>query len=105
MKKKNSIIKTPILKDSEEPISAEDTEQEDNVYNKKEDESLEEEDEIDEVEEGVMEGFDEDIKSVKCAFCHKILTADDKPIEEEIKDVVYQFCSEDHAFKFKKKKK
>ena len=63
-------------------------------------EELEESDEIDEVEEGFMKGYNEENLVAECANCKKILN--DKFIEEKVSDKVYRFCSERCANKFLK---
>ncbi len=60
-----------------------------------------EEDEIDDIEEGFMEGYEEGERAAKCALCKKLLDADF--IEEEIEGKVYRFCSETHAEAFSRK--
>ncbi|HLC58813.1 MAG TPA: hypothetical protein VJI68_03040 [Candidatus Nanoarchaeia archaeon] len=74
------------------------------IYNEVGREELEEADEITEVEEGFMEGFEEGETLAKCAFCKKVLVGEDF-VEEEIDEVHYRFCNEDHALKFEEKKK
>ena len=78
------------------------SEEDEDIYNEKDAESLEEGEEIDEVEEGVVEGYNENL--AKCALCGKIIT-DDKPVELEINEEHYMFCSIDHAEEFKKQRK
>jgi len=72
------------------------------IYNEKDAEALEEGEEIDETEEGVVEGYEENL--AKCALCGKVITGDG-PVELEIKGEHFMFCSADHAEKFKKQKK
>lgn len=54
-------------------------------------ELLEEEDEINEVEEGFMEGYASGERTFACAHCHKILA--ENPIEEEFSGKLCRFCS------------
>ncbi len=72
--------------------------EDDDVYSEKGLEDLEDDDEIDVVEEGLMEGFHEGGKLTKCAYCGRILSdAKDEVFEEMVGDKVYRFCSADHA--------
>ena len=71
-----------------------------------EDEFLEEAmeaDEIDDLEEGFMKGYDDEEALVKCAKC-KRLVAEANAVEKEIKSETYIFCSPQCAKNFKKKK-
>lgn len=63
-------------------------------------EVAEEEDEISDVEEGFMEGYEEDEHAAKCANCKKILK--DDYIEEEFDDEILKFCSERCASKYER---
>ncbi len=73
------------------------------VYSKEGTKKLEEGDEIDELEEGFMEGYNEEAQLAKCSFCGKILK--DKFVEIQKKKEVYRFCSSSCAEKFKSKRK
>lgn len=64
-------------------------------------EELMEEDEIDELEEGFMQGYEGGDKMAKCALCDKILASEF--VEEEINGEIYRFCSDKHAEIYKKK--
>ncbi len=64
---------------------------------------LEEADEIDEVEEGFMKGYEENIDESSCVECKKVIQGTDF-VEEEIRDKVYRFCSEECATNFELKK-
>ena len=79
-----------------------DEDKEQNVYDEKVSEKLEEADEIDEIEEGFMKGYNEDIDTSRCATCGKILEKD--VVEEEFDGDTYHFCSEECARKFEHKK-
>ncbi len=74
---------------------------EENVYSEEGAELLEEEDGIDEMEEGLAEGYESKNNPAECVYCHKILTDEDF-IEEEIDGEYCRFCSTDHAEKYKK---
>ncbi|MEW6063336.1 MAG: TRASH domain-containing protein [Nanoarchaeota archaeon] len=65
-------------------------------------EELEENDEIDELEEGFAEGYDE-FKGGKCVNCEKVIT--DNPVEFKVGKEIYRFCSQRCAESFRKKKK
>lgn len=69
------------------------------VYKEKGAEILQEGDEISDLEEGFVEGYEED--TAKCALCGKIIKTDE-PVELKIKGEHYMFCSEEHAEEFKK---
>lgn len=58
-------------------------------------------DAIDDAEEGVIKGFEEDEKAVKCAKCGKLLGI--KFVEIEINGELYNFCSEGCAENFEVK--
>ena len=78
-------------------------EKEQNLYGGKARETLEENDEISEAEEGFMKGYDEDVNPSECANCHELL--DDIAVHEEIiNNKEYRFCSESCAEKFERKK-
>ncbi len=68
------------------------------IYTDEGREVAEDEDEISDVEEGFMEGYEEDEKAAKCAYCKKILG--DDFIEEEIDGEMLRFCSERCANKY-----
>lgn len=62
-------------------------------------------DEIDEVEQGFMQGYYDDDRASKCALCEKVLKDPEHVIELEIEDETFRFCSEECAEKFQKKYK
>ena len=71
-----------------------------------EDEFLEEAmeaDEINDLEEGFMKGYDDEEELVKCAKCKRLVT-EANAIEKEINNETYVFCSQQCAKTFKKKK-
>ena len=74
---------------------------EEDLYTPEGRETAEEEDEITDVEEGFMEGYDEDEKAAKCANCKKILEEDF--IEEEFHGELLKFCSDYCARQYEKK--
>jgi len=61
-----------------------------------------EDDEVDELEEGFMQGYEAGDKMAKCALCKKPIGKDF--VEEEIGNEKYRFCSEDHAEAYIKKR-
>ena len=71
------------------------------IYDKGFREELEESDEINEAEEGFMQGYEEDELIAECANCKKMLN--NNYIEEEINDRKYRFCSERCAERFMRK--
>ncbi len=82
-------------------------EKEEDIYSEPGREVLnDEEDEISDVEEGFMQGVEEDEKSAICQTCKKVLSDEESEnIEIEYKGDTYRFCSEECAEKFSKKKK
>ncbi len=94
------MIKKPLDPDFEEG------DHEGDVYDEEGREELEESDEITEVEEGFLEGYEEGEHQAKCAECGKVLI-DEKFVEEELEGHHYRFCSEEcaDAFEVKKKRK
>ncbi|MEK6974169.1 MAG: hypothetical protein AABW41_02970 [Nanoarchaeota archaeon] len=76
-------------------------EEEDSIYSDNYLEEATEDDEIDELEEGFMKGYDEDNEEI-CSNCGKVLTGYDT-VEIEQGKKTYKFCSERCAEKFRKK--
>jgi len=74
---------------------------EDDVYSDDAIEGKLEADEIDEIEEGFMKGYNEEESMAECANCGKILTED--IVEEEFDGELFRFCCEDCARKFEQK--
>ena len=64
-------------------------------------ELLEEEDEISDLDEGFMKGYDKGENMAVCSECSTVLKQD--IIEEEFDDEIYRFCSEKCASKYEKK--
>ena len=60
---------------------------------------LEENDEIDELEEGFMQGYEND-NLAECSQCKKVL--EDDIVEKEFDGDLYRFCSEKCADDFEK---
>lgn len=60
-------------------------------------------DEIDEIEEGFMKGYEEGEKMAKCALCKKPLERD--IIEKDFNDETYRFCSQYCLDEFERKEK
>lgn len=76
---------------------------EENIYTDEGREVMTKEDEITDVEEGFMQGYEEGEKSAICQTCGKVLGEDITEIEYE--NDTYRFCCEGCADKFVKKKK
>ena len=74
---------------------------EDDIYNKSGREEAEDDDEIDEVEQGFMKGYEEESSMAECANCKKILT--NEIVEQELDGDLRRFCCEECAQKFEKK--
>ncbi|MDD5331676.1 MAG: hypothetical protein PHE43_02545 [Candidatus Nanoarchaeia archaeon] len=73
----------------------------DNIYSEDDREELVEEDELEDFEDGFMQGYNEGERAAKCALCKLVLGRGH--IEEEINGKVYRFCSEEHAEIFRGK--
>ncbi len=86
---------------SDEFEDVETEEEETGLYSEEGREESIEDDEIDEVEEGFMQGYGSGDRLAKCALCRKPL-ADDF-VEEELDNEIYRFCSEEHAEAFRRK--
>ena len=77
-------------------------EDEDDIYNKDvTEEMINEEDEITDVDEGFMKGYESGEKVAKCPICKEVL--EDDFVEREIRGDVYRFCSDEHAELFLRK--
>jgi hypothetical protein len=79
-------------------------EHDEDVYEEEGREDLLDDDEITPEEEGVMEGYEDDVKEVKCQKCGKPLVSGEQVIEREWNDMIYRFCSEKCASSYKFKK-
>ncbi len=92
-------------KTKEEKIKEiEEGEVEGDVYSEEGREALQDdEDEITDLDEGFMEGYEEGEHIAKCALCHKIIS--DVPYEREIDGINYMFCSEEHAAIYEEQKR
>lgn len=78
-------------------------EDEDGIYSEEgREELIEEEDEITDLDEGFMKGYDEGEKAAVCANCGHALG--DKFVEEEFNGEVYRFCSDECASEFEERK-
>ena len=86
----------------EENLDEEDEEKD--VYSEEGREELTDDDEIDELEEGFMEGYEEGEHQAKCAECNMILVGQDF-VEEIIGGHHYRFCSSKCATTFENGKK
>jgi hypothetical protein len=76
-------------------------EHDEDVYEAEGREDLVENDEITLEEEGLMEGYSDNVKEAKCAKCGKALIDEEIVIEREYKDKIYRFCSEKCAGEYK----
>jgi hypothetical protein len=66
-------------------------------------EELEEADEINEVEEGFMKGYEDGIDETTCSNCNKVVSGIDF-IEENIDGKIYKFCSRECGDRFELRK-
>jgi len=89
------MAKEPIKQDPD----FEEGDHEGDIYDEEGREELEESDEINEIEEGFVEGYEEGEHQAKCTECKAVLV-DDKIIEEELDGHHYRFCSEECADAF-----
>ncbi len=69
------------------------------IYDEEGRDELEQNDEINEVEEGFVEGFEEGEHEAVCAECSSVLVGSDF-IEETLDGKNYRFCSEECATAF-----
>ncbi len=76
--------------------------EEEDVYSEEGQEELIEGDEINEIEEGFMEGYLEE-GLAKCETCGKVLKEPEETVELEIDDEIHRFCSEKCAEEYKRK--
>ena len=74
------------------------------IYDEEGREELEDADEITELEEGFIEGYEEGEHLAKCAECGKV-SIDENFLEEELDGKHYRFCSEECAAGFEVGKK
>ena len=72
------------------------------IYSEKGREDQIEEDEITDLDEGFMKGYEEGEKMAKCPICGEALG--DDFIEKEIDGEIYRFCSDEHAEEFIRKR-
>ena len=93
--------KITMAKDPEEYNDVELEEDEEDLYSEEGREEAMEEDEVDELEEGFMKGYQGGDKLAKCALCKKPLGKNF--VEEELNSELYRFCSEEHADVFTRK--
>ena len=80
----------------------EDNVDEDIYSNTGREELIEEEDEITDVDEGFMQGYEEGEKMAMCPNCKKLL--EDDFVEQELNDETYRFCSDECATKYVEKR-
>ncbi len=73
------------------------------VYDREGREKLIENSEIEDWEEGFMEGAEDDGEQGKCANCGKALL-EENVVETELEDKVVWFCSEECLERYKKRK-
>jgi endogenous inhibitor of DNA gyrase (YacG/DUF329 family) len=99
---KNWVMKMAYNEKHAEKVS--EGEHDEDVYEAEGREDLVEDDEISPEEEGLLEGYSDDVKEVKCANCGKALFDEETVVEREFNDKIYRFCSEKcaKAYDFKK---
>lgn len=64
---------------------------------------LDEEDEIDDIDEAFMKGYNADEKVIRCANCRKILEPE-QAVEESFDEETLRFCSTDCANQYEEKR-
>ena len=94
------MAKEPIKQDPD----FEEGDHEGDIYDEEGREELISEDEIQDAEEGFVEGYEEGEYEAKCAECGKVLVGEDF-LEEELDGKHYRFCSEECAIGFEAHKK
>lgn len=94
-----------MAKDDDDGVSDEladgNPKEDDDIYQEKNRDELEEEDEISPTEEAFMEGYDEEEKVAECANCKKPLLEMEGAVERELKGKHHRFCSERCARTYK----
>lgn len=76
---------------------------EEDIYSEKGAEDLlEDEDEIDDIDEGFMKGYNEGEKVAVCANCKKVLEGG--VVEEDVDDETLRFCSTECATAYEEKR-
>jgi len=93
-----------MAKDEDFEAPDEEYNDEEDVYKEEGRDELVEDDEISPVEEGFMQGADEDGQHAKCANCGRMLIPKNT-VEKEYKGELKWFCSEHCAQKFEEKQK
>ena len=78
-----------------------DEEHEEEIYEEGARQEAEEDDEIDELEEGFMQGYENE-NMANCGNCKKVL--EKEVIEEEFDGEIHRFCSEKCAEEFETKR-
>ena len=81
----------------------EEGDKDEDIYTEEGRESELDSDAIDEVDEGIAKGYEEDEKVIKCAKCGRTLGR--KFVEVEIEGELYNFCSEECAEEYEVKHK
>jgi len=76
--------------------------EEKDVYTEEGREELKEEDAIDELEEGFLEGYENDL--AECSYCHQVLVDEDF-VESEIDGKIMRFCCNACYEEYLKKRK
>lgn len=90
-------LKEQIKNEKEKTLNQQDNEE---VYDQDSRDQMVEDDEIDPMEEGFMEGYEGRGNLSKCEECSQPLDEDDDIIERKFKDELIWFCSEDCAEKY-----
>jgi len=76
---------------------------EDDIYEDQGLEEAKESDEIDDLEEGFMKGYDDEEELLRCKKCKRVVS-ENNAVEREINHETVIFCSEKCAKAYKKKK-
>ena len=92
-----------LYEEDERKALPEDKQGDEDIYsNTGREELIDEEDEITDVDEGFMKGYEEGEKTTVCPNCHKLL--EDDVVEQEFDEETYRFCSSDCATAFAEKR-
>ena len=81
----------------------EDSNDDADIYSEGSRDDLVEDDEMTPEEDGFMDGFEKDQKTVCCAECKKLIIDPDDAVEAEIDNETYLFCSEECSTLFKQR--
>lgn len=89
--------------DEEERSTEEKEDRDEDIYSDEgREELMDEEDEITDIDEGFMQGYEQGEKAAVCANCGRVL--DEDFVEQEFHEEMYRFCSGDCANEYAERK-